>query len=158
MFFALVDRATGQPGGVAALMRITPEAGTIEVGHICLAPAMQRSPAASEMVSLFAAHVFGLGYRRFEWKCNARNIASRRAAQRSGSPMRGCSGRRRWSGAQPRHRLVRDDRRRLALPRSGARRLARGGELDGAGVQRSRLGDRTAPCRVAEDPTLGPAR
>ena len=89
MFFALLDRASGLPGGVASLMRISPEAGSIEVGHICLSRAMQRTRAASEMVFLFAREVFGLGYRRFEWKCDAANAASRRAAQRFGFSFEG---------------------------------------------------------------------
>ena len=159
MFFALVDRATGEPGGVAALMRITPEAGTIEVGHICLAPALQRSRVASEMVSLFATHVFGLGYRRFEWKCNAGNIASRRAAQRFGFSFEGVF--RQAAVVRGRNR----DTAWFAMTDGDWRCLGPAHEawlaeenFDRAGVQKSRLGDRTAPCRVADDPLLGPGR
>ena len=54
LFFALVDQATGQPGGVASFLRITPESGSIEVGHICLAPVLQRTAAASEAIFLMA--------------------------------------------------------------------------------------------------------
>jgi RimJ/RimL family protein N-acetyltransferase len=84
LFFAVIDRATGEPGGVMSLLRITPEAGSIEVGHICLAPRMRRTRAATEAIHLLGAHVFALGYRRFEWKCDALNIPSRRAAERFG--------------------------------------------------------------------------
>ena len=89
LFFALTDRAVGTPGGVASLMRISPEAGSIEVGHICLSPSLQRTRAASEMVFLFADWVFREGYRRFEWKCDALNRPSRRAAQRFGFSFEG---------------------------------------------------------------------
>ena len=67
-----------------SLMRITPEAGSIEVGHICFAPSLQRTRAASETIFLLANWVFREGYRRFEWKCDALNRPSRRAAERFG--------------------------------------------------------------------------
>ena len=70
-------------------MRIEPEAGSIEVGHICLAPALQRTRAASEAIYLFADWVFREGYRRFEWKCDVLNRRSRRAAQRFGFSFEG---------------------------------------------------------------------
>lgn len=89
LFLALRDGATGHCGGVAAFLRIQPAAGSIEVGHICLAPEMQRSRAATEMVALMMGWAFGAGYRRFEWKCDARNIASRRAAMRLGFSFEG---------------------------------------------------------------------
>ena len=130
LFFALTDRAVGSPGGVASLMRISPEAGSIEVGHICLSPSLQRTRAASEMVFLLADWVFREGYRRFEWKCDALNRPSRRAARALRLLLRGgvppASDR---QGPQPRHRLVRDDRRRLGLPAAGLGGLARPGEL-----------------------------
>jgi len=89
-YHCVTDLATGQPGGVASLMRIDPGAGSVEVGGICFAPVLQRTRAASEAIYLFAEHVFSLGYRRFEWKCNALNIPSRRAAQRFGFLLRAC--------------------------------------------------------------------
>ncbi len=88
-FFVLRDGATGRPGGIASYLRITPEAGSIEVGHICIAPAMQRSVAATEAMFLMMQWAFQAGYRRYEWKCNALNIASRRAAQRLGFSFEG---------------------------------------------------------------------
>ncbi|XWN33685.1 MAG: GNAT family protein [Devosia sp.] len=85
MFFAVVDNDRGEAVGVASLMRINPEHGTVEVGHICFTPLLQRTPAATEMIRLFGGLVFdGLGYRRFEWKCNNANDASKRAAERFG--------------------------------------------------------------------------
>jgi len=83
-FYAIVDRATGLPGGVAAYLRISPEAGSIELGHINLAPRLQRTRAATEAMVLLIEWAFGAGYRRFEWKCDALNLPSRRAAERLG--------------------------------------------------------------------------
>jgi RimJ/RimL family protein N-acetyltransferase len=71
--------------GQAAYMRIDPQNGTIEIGSIFFAPGLRRTPAATEAIFLLARHVFDdLGYRRLEWKCNALNAGSRRAAQRFG--------------------------------------------------------------------------
>lgn len=75
----------GRPQGIASFMRITPAHGTIEIGGIVLAPALQRTPAATEALQLMAARAFDeLGYRRLEWKCDALNAPSRRAAVRLG--------------------------------------------------------------------------
>lgn len=82
LFYALV--ADGRAGGVAAYMRITPEAGSIEVGHINLAATLRRSRAATEAMYLMMARAFALGYRRYEWKCDALNAPSRAAAERLG--------------------------------------------------------------------------
>lgn len=84
LFFAVIDRASGEPGGVMSFLRIMPDLGSIEVGHICLAPRLQRTRAASEAIFLLADWVFREGYRRFEWKCDALNRPSRRAAERFG--------------------------------------------------------------------------
>ena len=83
-FYVIRDKASGHCGGVASFLRITPEQGTIEVGHICLAPEIQRGRVASDAMYLMMGWAFGAGYRRYEWKCNALNMASRRAAQRLG--------------------------------------------------------------------------
>jgi len=84
LFYALRDTGTGHCGGVASYLRIAPEAGSIEVGHICLAPELQRTRAATEAMFLMMAWAFEAGYRRYEWKCDALNLGSRRAAQRLG--------------------------------------------------------------------------
>ncbi len=84
MFFALRDLATGHCGGVASFLRITPDHGTIEVGHINLAPEIARGRVATEAMFLMMDWAFSAGYRRFEWKCDALNLPSRRAAQRYG--------------------------------------------------------------------------
>lgn len=84
LFFALLDRETGAAAGVGSFLRIQPEAGSIELGHIVLSPALQGSRAATEAWFLMMDWAFRAGYRRFEWKCNASNRASRRAAERLG--------------------------------------------------------------------------
>lgn len=92
MFLALClpDGAGGwRAAGVASWLRITPAAGSIEVGHICLSPRLQRTPAATEAMTLMMGRAFDLGYRRYEWKCDARNMPSRRAAQRLGFSFEG---------------------------------------------------------------------
>jgi len=90
LFHAIVDKAGGRALGVASYLRITPEVGVIEVGHINYAPALQQTPAATEAMFLLMARVFdGLGYRRYEWKCNALNDASRSAALRLGFSFEG---------------------------------------------------------------------
>ena len=84
LFFAVVP-AGGAPAGVVSLLRITPEHGTIEIGHVWFGAALQRTPAATEAIQLLARHAFDdLGNRRLEWKCDARNARSRRAAERFG--------------------------------------------------------------------------
>lgn len=75
--------------GVASYLRITPAMGVIEVGHIHFSPLLQRTPAATEVMYLMMRHAFELGYRRYEWKCDALNAASRRAAERLGFSFEG---------------------------------------------------------------------
>jgi len=70
--------------GYIAYLRIQPEAGSIEVGHVTLSPLLQRTRAATELQFLMMRHAFELGYRRYEWKCDSANVNSRRAAARLG--------------------------------------------------------------------------
>jgi len=83
-FYAIVDLATGTATGVASYLRIDPAAGSIEVGHINYSPKLQRTIAATEAMYLMMRRAFELGYRRYEWKCNALNVPSRAAALRLG--------------------------------------------------------------------------
>ncbi|MCG6902837.1 MAG: GNAT family N-acetyltransferase [Rhodobacter sp.] len=83
-FHAILDKDAGRWGGVASLMRIKPAAGSIEVGHINFAQPLQKTRAATEAMFLLMQWVFEAGYRRYEWKCDARNLGSRRAAERFG--------------------------------------------------------------------------
>ena len=90
VFLAMVPVATGRAGGWASFMRMEPVDGVIEVGNILLSPSLQRTTAATEAMYLMASHVFDhLGYRRYEWKCNGENLASRRAAERLGFTFEG---------------------------------------------------------------------
>ena len=90
LFFALIPTETGRAAGMASFMRMAPEHGVIEAGNIWLAPSLQRTRAATEAIYLMIAHAFDdLGYRRFEWKCDALNAASRRAAKRYGFTFEG---------------------------------------------------------------------
>jgi RimJ/RimL family protein N-acetyltransferase len=85
LFFAIIDNTTGFPVGQAAYMRIEPAHRVIEVGNIIFTPVLQHSRGATEAMYLMARHAFeDLGYRRYEWKCNALNQPSRRAALRLG--------------------------------------------------------------------------
>jgi RimJ/RimL family protein N-acetyltransferase len=90
VFFALMTEANGRSEGYASYMRIDPENGAMEVGNILMAPSLQRTTAATEAMYLMARHIFeDLGYRRYEWKCNANNEPSRRAALRYGFTFEG---------------------------------------------------------------------
>jgi RimJ/RimL family protein N-acetyltransferase len=84
MFFAYIDRTSGKAVGNGAFMRIDANVGSIEVGSIMFSPLMQRTRVATEAMYLKMKCVFELGYRRYEWKCDALNAPSRRAAQRLG--------------------------------------------------------------------------
>jgi RimJ/RimL family protein N-acetyltransferase len=85
LFLAIVDRESGLAQGHASFMRHEPKHRVIEVGGIMYSPALQRSRGATEAMYLMARHVFeGMGYRRYEWKCNVQNEPSRAAALRLG--------------------------------------------------------------------------
>jgi len=156
LFFALRDLGTGHPGGVASLMRIEPAHGVIELGHICLSPQIQKGAVATEAWFLVMNWAFAAGYRRFEWKCNAANLASRRAAQRLGFSFEGVfrqaaviKGRNRdtawfsiidseWPGLKEAYRA-------WLSPAN----------FDESGRQRERLSDLTRLVRAGSDPALG---
>ena len=90
MHFAVIDLASMKPVGTFALMCIDPFNGVIEVGHISYSPLMKRTRASTEVMSLVLKYVFeDLGYRRFEWKCDALNAPSREAAERFGFSFEG---------------------------------------------------------------------
>jgi RimJ/RimL family protein N-acetyltransferase len=85
LFFAIVAGEPGRAAGVAAFLRAKPAGGSIEVGHLAFSPALQGTTAATEAMALMMATAFDeLGYRRYEWKCDALNAPSRRAALRLG--------------------------------------------------------------------------
>ena len=88
-FFAIVSHELNKAIGVASYLRIKPADGSIEVGHINYSPLLQSTTEATEAMYLMMKWVFDNGYRRYEWKCNALNLKSRRAAQRLGFSLEG---------------------------------------------------------------------
>ncbi|WP_137388082.1 GNAT family N-acetyltransferase [Rhodoligotrophos defluvii] len=89
-YYAIVPRKTRKAAGMASYLNIRPEAGVIEIGHIWLAPSLQKTREATEAIFLLMRHAFeDLGCRRLEWKCDALNAASRAAARRFGFTFEG---------------------------------------------------------------------
>ncbi len=155
MFYVLRNLKTGHCGGVASYLRITPEAGSIEVGHINLAPEIAGSRASTEAMYLMMDWAFAAGYRRYEWKCDALNMPSRRAAQRLGFSYEGIF--RQATVYRQRNRdtawfsvidgewpALREAYKAWLAPRN----------FDAEGRQRERLGDLTRLVRAASDPEL----
>ena len=90
LFYTVINEKTGIAVGMASYLRIEPAVGSIEVGHIHFSPLMQRTPIATEAMFLMMSHIFDdLGYRRYEWKCDALNEPSKRAAKRLGFTFEG---------------------------------------------------------------------
>jgi RimJ/RimL family protein N-acetyltransferase len=90
LVFAVIDKRSGRTEGRQTLMRITPEHRCIEIGSIHWGPAIARTQVTTEANFLFARYAFEtLGYRRYEWKCDALNAPSRAAAQRFGFQFEG---------------------------------------------------------------------
>ena len=89
LFYTILDNTTAKPLGLAAYLRILPASGSIEVGHLNYSPLLQRTPAATEAMFLMMQRAFALGYRRYEWKCDALNAKSRAAALRLGFSFEG---------------------------------------------------------------------
>ena len=145
----------GRLGGTLSLMRITPAAGTIETGWLTFAPRLQRTREATEAVYLLMKWSFEAGYRRFEWKCNAENRASRRAAERFGFSYEGIF---RQAG------VVKGKNRDTAwfacidsewpALREAFDTWLNPANFDAKGAQKQRLGDLTAPILATRDPSL----
>ncbi len=87
--YAIIDFEELKAVGVAGYLRIAPEQGSIEVGHLCYSPALRRTAAATEAMFLLMQRAFALGYRRYEWKCDSLNANSCRAALRLGFKFEG---------------------------------------------------------------------
>jgi RimJ/RimL family protein N-acetyltransferase len=155
VFYAIRDLATGRCGGVASYLRISPDMGSIEVGHICIAPEMQRGRAATEAMFRMMEWAFDAGYRRYEWKCNALNMASRRAALRLGFSYEGVF--RQAAVVKGRNRdtawFAAIDKEWSALQAAYAAWLDPS-NFDAQGQQRERLFDLTGLVRVADDPAI----
>ncbi len=154
-FYAIRDRVSDRVGGVASYLRITPDHGVIEIGHIAISPTMQRGRAASEALMRMVEWAFDAGYRRVEWKCNSLNMASRRAATRLGFS---------WEGLFRHHMVIKGRNRDSAwfaitdedwpaLAAAYAAWLAPG-NFDAEGWQVERLSDLTALTRPVPDPGI----
>ncbi len=154
-FYAIKNLETGNWEGVASYLRISPEAGSIEVGHINYSPSLQQTRAATEAMYLMMSWVFDAGYRRYEWKCNALNLKSRRAAQRLGFSYEGVF--RQAAVIKSRNCdttwFAAIDTDWPALKEAYAAWLAPS-NFDVSGRQRESLGDMTRLVRVSEDPML----
>lgn len=143
----------GSVVGYAYFLNINPTMGTIEVGNINFTPALQQTIAASEAMYLMMREAFALGFRRYEWKCNALNMPSRSAAQRLGFS---------WEGIFRQHYIVKGRNRDTAwfgMTDSDWRKIGPAFEqwlapdnFDADGRQRHALRDLTAPHRAAGDP------
>jgi len=141
--FAVVECRTGEALGRQSLMRIVPEHGVIEIGHVLWGPRLARTRLATEAFYLHARHVFDeLGYRRFEWKCNARNAPSRAAARRFGFRFEGLFLQHMWVKGRNRDTawfgMTDRDWQRL---RGAFERWLEPSNFDAAGAQRLALAD-----------------
>ena len=155
LFHVLRDAVTRRAGGVASYLRIAPEAGSIEVGHICIAPELSRSPATTEAMFLMMDWAFSNGYRRYEWKCNALNLPSRRAAQRLGFSYEGIFRQHLMSKGRNRDTawFAVIDAEWPALREAFAAWLAPA-NFDSNGRQREKLSDLTGLVRAGSDPGI----
>jgi RimJ/RimL family protein N-acetyltransferase len=155
LFFAIADKDTGQLGGVMSYLRITPAAGSIEIGWLNFAPRLQRTRAATDAVYQTMKWAFEAGYRRFEWKCNALNIPSHRAAERFGLSYEGVF--RQATVVKGRNRdtawFAAIDKEWPALQAAFEAWLAPG-NFDAAGRQKFALADLTRPILASRDPVL----
>ncbi len=155
MFHTIINLETGRAEGVATYLRIAPSAGSIEVGFITYSPALQRTRAGTEAMILMMRRAFELGYRRYEWKCDALNQPSRRAAQRLGLSYEGVF--RQATIVKGRNRdtawLAAVDSEWPALRKAFQQWLSPE-NFDEAGDQQARLSDLTSPIRQASDPSL----
>ncbi|MEE4188657.1 MAG: GNAT family protein, partial [Roseobacter sp.] len=151
-FYAIKNLETGRYEGVASFLRVNPTGGSIEVGHINFSPTLQKTRAATEAMFLMMQWAFEAGYRRYEWKCNALNTPSRRAAQRLGLSYEGVF--RQASVVKGRNRdtawFAAIDREWPQLQAAFKRWLSPANFENGRQVQR--LSDLTAPVLVSTDP------
>ena len=160
LFHAIVEQESGRAVGVAAYLRIEPAVGVIEVGHIAYSPLLQRTPAATEAMYLLMRRVFDeLGYRRYEWKCDALNAPVTGGGRAAGFPFRGdLPAGHAIQGAQPGYRLVLGHRQRMAGAAGGVRGLAGACELCRRRATASAARPATGIARRSVPPRLrGPA-
>ncbi|HDX8341277.1 TPA: GNAT family N-acetyltransferase [Aeromonas dhakensis] len=148
-FYTIFDEDGEQPLGLASYLRIDPLAGSIEVGWLHFSPPLQRSRLATAAMALMMANAFALGYRRYEWKCNALNKPSWQAALRLGFSYEGTFRQSRVDKGRTRDTAWFSviDSEWLALQACFARWLAPD-NFDERGRQRLRLSELTTACRA----------
>jgi RimJ/RimL family protein N-acetyltransferase len=156
LFFAIRDLKTGEATGLASYLRIDPKNGSIEVGHLNYSPKLQKSVAATEAMYLMMREAFAMGYRRYEWKCNALNAPSRVAALRLGLT---------FEGVFRQHTVVKGRNRDSAWYaaidiewpqlREAFETWLAPQNFDDTGRQRRRLSDLTAPLVASARSTSG---
>lgn len=150
LFFAFREHDSGQAIGMGSFMRMVPDMGVIEIGHLWVAPSFKKTRPATEALCLMMRHVFDeLGYRRLEWKCNALNARSRRAAKRLGF---------RYEGTFRQHLIVKGRNRDSAwfslldsewpAIRTAQDRWLAPENFDEAGRQKLSLGELTAAAKA----------
>jgi len=152
LFFTIVPRETGTPAGMGAFLRSDIDNGVAEIGNIWFSPTLQRSRAASEAIYLMMRHVLDTqACRRLEWKCNALNAASRRAAVRFGFE---------FEGVFRNHMIVKGRNRDTAWYaivtedwpplRAAFETWLDDANFDASGIQKTSLGDLTRAARKAQ--------
>ena len=155
IFYVIKNLQSGAFEGVASYLRIAPEAGSTEVGNINYSPALQRTPVATEAMFLMMQWAFEVGYRRYEWKCNALNKPSRRAGQRLGFSFEGVF--RQAAIVKGRNRdtawFAAIDSEWPAL-KEAFKAWLNGSNFDVTGQQVERLSDLTGLVRQSADPSL----
>jgi RimJ/RimL family protein N-acetyltransferase len=141
--FYTVLQPDGRAVGFMALMEIRPAHRVVEIGNIVYGAPLQRTPLGTEAQYLIARYAFEtLGYRRYEWKCNALNAASRRAAERFGFT---------YEGTFRGHMIVKGRNRDTAwfsmldsewpARKAAFERWLQPSNFDGEGRQKTKLGD-----------------
>lgn len=154
LFYAVIDNMTRKAVGVASYLRINPKSGSIEVGHLNFSPSLQKTKAATEAMYLMMQWAFDAGYRRYEWKCDAANGPSRRAAERLGFSYEGVF--RQATIVKGRNRdtawFACIDSEWPALRDAFQSWLSDENFADGR--QLTGLGELTRPVRISSDPTL----
>lgn len=153
--YAIVDHATNTAVGFASFLRVDPGSRSIEVGWVTFSPQLQRSRLATDAMFVMMREAFALGYRRYEWKCNALNAPSIAAAHRLGFSFDGVfrnalvvKGRNRdtaWFSI-----LDRD----WSTLRAAFEQWLSSDNFEADGMQRTRLSDLTAPVVASRWPTL----
>ena len=146
LFFAIRELASNEVVGLASYLRITPASGSIEVGHLNFSPKLQQTIAATEAMFLMMERAFELGYRRYEWKCDALNAPSRAAALRLGLS---------FEGVFRQHTIVKGRNRDTAWYaaidaewpelRTAFQTWLAAGNFDASGQQKTRLSTLTGP-------------